>query len=64
MSLHICAARVPESQAAEPHSSSVLIGAEDSLQPCSPWPAKLLCQGGSPGKNTGMYWPILVAMPF
>ena len=28
------------------------------------WPASLLCQGGSPGKNTGAYWPILVAIPF
>ena len=29
------------------------------------WPAKLLCQsGGSPGKTTGVYWPILVAIPF
>ena len=28
------------------------------------WPARLLCQGGSPGKNTGVYWPILVAIPF
>ena len=22
------------------------------------------CQEGSPGKNTGAYWPILVAIPF
>jgi len=21
-------------------------------------------EGGSPGKNTGAYWPILVAIPF
>ena len=26
-------------------------------------PARLLCQGGSPGKNTGAYWPKLVVMP-
>ena len=36
-----------------------------SLQPCRLQPARLLCQrGGSPGKNTGVYWPILVAIPF
>ena len=36
----------------------------NSLRPCRLWPARLLCQGGSPGKNTGVYWPILVAIPF
>ena len=37
----------------------------NSLQPCGLWPARLLCQGGvSPAKNTGAYWPILVAIPF
>ena len=37
----------------------------DSLRPCRLWPARLPCQrGGSPGKNTGGYWPILVAIPF
>ena len=25
---------------------------------------QLLCQWGSPGKNTGVYWPILVCIPF
>ena len=29
----------------------------NSLRPCRLWPAGLLCQGVSPGKNTGMYWP-------
>ena len=24
---------------------------------------RFLCQDGSPGKNTGVYWPILVAIP-
>ena len=29
------------------------------------WPARLLFKkGGSSGKNTGVYWPILVAIPF
>ena len=32
--------------------------------PCRLQPARLLCQGASPGKNTGAYWPILVAIPF
>ena len=36
----------------------------NSLQPCGLWPTRLLCQAGSPGKNTGVYWPILVAVPF
>ena len=34
---------------------------------CDPvdWPVRLLCQrGGSPSKNTGAYWPILVSIPF
>ena len=37
-----------------------------SLLPCKLWAARHLCQGGggSPGKNTGAYWPILVAIPF
>ena len=37
----------------------------DSLQPCRLWPARLLCQReGSPDKDTGAYWPILVPIPF
>ena len=37
----------------------------NSLRPCRLWPARLLCQrGSSPRKNTGAYWPILVAIPF
>ena len=37
----------------------------DSLQPCRLWPARLPCQRrGSPGKNIGAYWPILVAIGF
>ena len=36
-------------------------GVCDSLRPCRLWPARLLCQrGGSPGRNTGAYWPGLV----
>ena len=36
-----------------------------TLQPYRLWPARLLCQrGGSPGKNNGVCWPILVAIPF
>ena len=34
-----------------------------SLRPCGLWPARFLCQGASPGKNIGAYWPLLVAMP-
>ena len=36
----------------------------NSLQPCGLWPARLLCQRGSPCKSTGVYWPILVVIPF
>ena len=36
----------------------------DSLQRCRLWPARLLYQGGSPGKNPGAHGPILVAIPF
>ena len=37
----------------------------NSVCPHRLWPARLLCQrGGSPGKNTGAYWPILVAIHF
>ena len=34
------------------------------LRPCGLWPARLLCQGDSPRKNTGVYWPVLAAIPF
>ena len=36
----------------------------NSLRPCRLWPARLLSQGASPGKNTGVYRPILVAILF
>ena len=37
----------------------------NSLQPYRLWSARLLGQGGgSPGKNTGVNWPILFAIPF
>ena len=36
------------------HEHSVMSG---SLWPCRLWPAGILYQGGSPGKNTGAYWP-------
>ena len=44
------------------HVGSLVI--PNSLPPCGLWPTRLLCQGGSPTKNTGAYWPILVAIPF
>ena len=34
------------------------------LWPCRLGPARLLCQGSSPGKNTGTYWQILVIILF
>ena len=43
----------------------VTLVVSNSLQPCRLWPAKLLCQrGGSSGKNTGVYGPVLVAIHF
>ena len=35
-----------------------------SLRPYGLWPARLLCQKGSPDKNTGVHWQIQVAIPF
>ena len=34
-----------------------------TLQPCRLWSSRILCQG-SPGKETGAYWPILVVISF
>ena len=46
------------------YSHSVASVLFNSLRPCRLWPARLLCQRwGSPGKTTGVYWPILVAIP-
>ena len=39
-------------------------GCVQFLCPFQLWPGRLLCQGGSPGKNTGGYWSILIAIPF
>ena len=36
----------------------------NALWSCRLWPARLLCQGDSPGKKTGVCWSILVAIPF
>ena len=36
----------------------------NSLQPCGMWLARFLCQWDSAGKNIGMYWPMLVVIPF
>ena len=47
------------------YACSVTSVLSDCLWPCRLWPARLLCQRrGSPGKNTGVYWPILVVVPF
>ena len=43
---------------------AVTSAVSNSLRLCSLWPVRLPCQGGaSPGKNTGVYWPVLVAIP-
>ena len=36
----------------------------NSLRPCRLCSTRLLCQWDSPGKDTGEYSPILVAIPF
>ena len=46
------------------YAHRVTLVVSSSLQPCGLWPTRHLCQAGSPGKNTGVYWPILVAVPF
>ena len=46
------------------YAHRVALVMSNSLQPCKLWPARLLCQGGSPGKSTGVYWSMLVAIPF
>ena len=46
------------------YAHRVALIVSDSLQPCRLWPVRLLCQRRRcPGKNTGAYWPILVAIP-
>ena len=42
----------------------VSLAVSNFLRPCRLWPARFLCQGGAPGKNTGVYWSILVAISF
>ena len=56
-------AKLPQAKKslASMHTGSLQL-CSHSLQPCRLWPARLLCHGGSPGKNTGAYWPILVAI--
>ena len=46
------------------YASEVASVVSNSLQPCEQWTARLLCQESSPGKNTGVYRPKLVAIPF
>ena len=47
------------------YAHSVASVLSSSLRPCRLWLARLFGQiRGSPGKNTGAYWPILVAIPF
>ena len=43
-----------------PRVTSIL---PSSLYTCRLRPARLLCQGASPGKNTGACWPRLVSIP-
>ena len=45
------------------YACRVTLVVSNSLQPCRLGPAALLCLWDSPG-NTGVYWPILVAITF
>ena len=58
-------AEMPQAKKSCIYAHRVALVVSDSLKPCRLWPARLLCQGGgSPGKNTGAYWSVLVAIPF
>ena len=69
-------ARVPSIQAVTPPSCSTLTGAElpqvkkkglgrvQLFATLCGLPGFSVREKGSPGKNTGAYWPILVAIPF
>ena len=46
------------------YAHRITLAVSNSLRCCRLWPARLLRQGCSPGKNTGAYWPILAAIPF
>ena len=58
-------AELPQAKKKELHPPMKITSIRsNSLQPHGLWPTRPLCQRGSPGKNTGAYWPILVATPF
>ena len=58
-------AELPQAKKKELHPPMKVTSiGSNSLQPHGLWPTRPLCQGASPGKNTGAYWPILVAIPF
>ena len=42
------------------HACLITSVTSDSLQPHGPWPARLLCPWGSPGKNTGVGYHFLL----
>ena len=44
------------------YARRVTLVVSNSLWPCWLWPARLLCQRSSLGKNTGTYWPVLVVI--
>ena len=63
--LPLTGAELPQAKKSCIYACKVTLVVSNSLRPCRLWPARILCQrGGSPGKNTGAYYPILVAMPF
>ena len=57
-------AELPQARKSCIYAGRVASFMSNSLHPCRLWPARLLCQEGSPGKNTGACWPIQVAIPF
>ena len=46
------------------YAHRVTLVVSNSLRPSGLWPVRLLYRRGSPGKNTGVYWPVLVVIPF
>ena len=45
-------AELPQAKKSWVYAPGVTAVVSDPLKPCELWPVRLLCQGGSPGKNS------------
>ena len=52
--LNFTGAELPQAKKTCIYALRVVLVVSNSLHPCRLWPARLLCQGGSPGQNTGV----------